>query len=222
MTTSRTVPDSDQATRIDWLRSRAYMVWPYLLLTLLLGLVAFGGIYPAVVMWEDNLDSHVDYPGGLVWLIGGLATIVLSGAIGFLLYRRGLPIARKLSQEAEQRQLLAAAAPPAPTRPIGHTNDGQAIYPVLGYTAGGKPVTADRAVGLQPPQRGTNGLAIAALILAFAIAPVGLVLGFVARSQIDKSGQQGSGLALAAIIVGAVFTVINIATFLALAAMMGL
>jgi len=61
-------------------------------------------------------------------------------------------------------------------------------------------------------------LAIASLVLAFVLAPVGLILGFIARSQIAKNGQQGNGLALAGIIIGASFTVINI---VAIIAMMG-
>lgn len=55
-------------------------------------------------------------------------------------------------------------------------------------------------VGL-PPQR-TNGLAIAAFVLAFFFSLLGLILGYVARSQIRESGEGGAGLALAAIIIG--------------------
>lgn len=58
----------------------------------------------------------------------------------------------------------------------------------------------------------TNGLAIASLV--FGIVPclsgiVALALGFVARSQIKKSNgaQKGSGLALAGIILGAIWLV---------------
>jgi Domain of unknown function (DUF4190) len=62
------------------------------------------------------------------------------------------------------------------------------------------------------PKTGTNGLAIASLVCGivgcFTItAIVAIVLGFVARNQIEQSGgtQQGSGMALAGIILGFVW-----------------
>ena len=61
----------------------------------------------------------------------------------------------------------------------------------------------------QPVQRRTNGLAIASLICScagvfFLPAVLGVVFGFVARSQITRSNglQRGGGLAIAGIIVG--------------------
>jgi hypothetical protein len=64
------------------------------------------------------------------------------------------------------------------------------------------------------PQSGTNGLAIGALVASFLCWPVGLILGFIARSQIQRTGQGGNGLALAAIIIsfiGAAIAVVVIA-----------
>ncbi len=55
-------------------------------------------------------------------------------------------------------------------------------------------------------RRPTNGLAIAALVVAFVLAPAGIVLGVVARKQIRQTGEEGDGLALAGIVVGAVIT----------------
>lgn len=52
----------------------------------------------------------------------------------------------------------------------------------------------------------TNTLAIIALIAAFVIAPLGIVLGFIAQGQIKTSGEAGAGLAKAGIILGFVFT----------------
>src|SRR4051794_5703971 len=52
----------------------------------------------------------------------------------------------------------------------------------------------------------TNALAIAALVCALTIAPVGLGLGIAARKQIRRTGEQGDGLALAGIIIGAIGT----------------
>ncbi len=50
-------------------------------------------------------------------------------------------------------------------------------------------------------------LAIIAFILSFIVTVVGLVLGIVALIQTKRTGARGSGLAVAAIILGALFTV---------------
>jgi hypothetical protein len=58
----------------------------------------------------------------------------------------------------------------------------------------------------------TNPMAIAALVCSLAgiltiiSAPVGAILGHVARRQIKEKGEQGDGMALAGIIVGWVLT----------------
>jgi hypothetical protein len=52
----------------------------------------------------------------------------------------------------------------------------------------------------------TNPMAIAALVCALTIAPVGLGLGIAARKQIRRTGEQGDGLALAGIIIGGIVT----------------
>jgi hypothetical protein len=49
----------------------------------------------------------------------------------------------------------------------------------------------------------TNTLAIVALVAAFFFAPAGIICGFIARSQIKVTKEQGDGLALAAILIGA-------------------
>lgn len=61
-----------------------------------------------------------------------------------------------------------------------------------------------------PQQQGTSALAIGALISAFVCSPVGIILGFVARSQIRKTGQSGDGIATAAIVVGVVSILLGI------------
>lgn len=69
----------------------------------------------------------------------------------------------------------------------------------------------------QPPypqaKGGTSPLAIGALISAFLCSPLGILLGFVAKSQIRKTGQSGDGLATAAIIVGIVSLLLGIVLF---------
>jgi hypothetical protein len=55
-------------------------------------------------------------------------------------------------------------------------------------------------------RRPTNQLAVVALVLAFLCAPAGLVVGVLARRQIRQTGEDGEGLALAAVIVGGIAT----------------
>ncbi|TKJ34216.1 DUF4190 domain-containing protein [Blastococcus sp. CCUG 61487] len=54
--------------------------------------------------------------------------------------------------------------------------------------------------------RPTNSLAIVALILSLTFAPAGLITGIIARRQIKRTGEDGDGLALAAVIVGGIVT----------------
>lgn len=64
----------------------------------------------------------------------------------------------------------------------------------------------------QMPRR-TNGFAIAALICGCAgfltgcTAPLGIIFGLIARSQIKTTHEDGNGMALAGIILGALVTV---------------
>jgi hypothetical protein len=61
-----------------------------------------------------------------------------------------------------------------------------------------------------PLARGTNIMAIMAIVFAFVFSPLGIVFGIIARKQISRTGEEGDGLALAGLIVGAVFTVIMV------------
>jgi hypothetical protein len=91
---------------------------------------------------------------------------------------------------------------------------GPAGYPVgdqTGYTQAGYPA-AYPGYGYGAPPAKTNPLAITSLVLALCgllcgvTAPVGAILGHVARRQIRERGEQGAGLALAGIIVGWILT----------------
>jgi hypothetical protein len=72
----------------------------------------------------------------------------------------------------------------------------------------------------QPPPTGptTNTMAIVSLVLSLAglltaiTAPIGAILGHVARKQIRERGEQGEGLAMAGIIVGWILTGIYVLT----------
>lgn len=55
--------------------------------------------------------------------------------------------------------------------------------------------------------RRVNGFAVSAFVVVFFASVVGLVLGYVALSQMKQTGERGHGLALAAVVLGWVFTV---------------
>jgi len=55
-----------------------------------------------------------------------------------------------------------------------------------------------------PP--GTNIMAILSLVFAFVFAPVGIVLGHIAKRQLRTSGEGGGGLASAGLILSYIFT----------------
>jgi peptidyl-prolyl cis-trans isomerase B (cyclophilin B) len=57
------------------------------------------------------------------------------------------------------------------------------------------------------PVQQTNGMAIAALVAALLFAPLGIIFGHIARAQIRRTGEAGSGLALAGLIIGYLFTI---------------
>jgi hypothetical protein len=62
----------------------------------------------------------------------------------------------------------------------------------------------------------TNGLAIASLVCSLVglvtciSAPVGVVLGHIARRQIRATGEEGSGMATAGLVVGYIFTALGL------------
>jgi Domain of unknown function (DUF4190) len=101
-------------------------------------------------------------------------------------------------------QYPASGAPPYPST-------GQPYEQQYAPTPYGQPQYA--AYG---PQSRTNGLAIASLVCSLAglvtciSAPVGVVLGHVAKRQIRQTGEQGEGLANAGLWVGYILTVLGV------------
>jgi len=91
-----------------------------------------------------------------------------------------------------------------------------------GYPVSGQPIPEGYAPPMYPgypyppPARPTNGMAIAALVCSLAglatciSAPVGAILGHIARKQIRERGEGGDGLALAGIIVGWILTALMV------------
>ncbi|WP_395306875.1 peptidylprolyl isomerase [Mycobacterium sp. AMU20-3851] len=60
-----------------------------------------------------------------------------------------------------------------------------------------------------PPAKPTNPLAIASLVCAFLIAPLGVVFGHISLYQIKRSGEDGRGLAIAGLVIGYLLTVLG-------------
>jgi hypothetical protein len=94
--------------------------------------------------------------------------------------------------------------PPTVAAPMAFTHSGEPIYPVVGYTSGGQPVTADQVAGPIPAASNprTNSYAVVALVLGLILGPLAIPFGHIARTQIRRTGEQGAGMALAGLILG--------------------
>ncbi|MEU7931173.1 DUF4190 domain-containing protein [Micromonospora echinofusca] len=116
---------------------------------------------------------------------------------------------------------------PVPTQPTGSDPYAPADPYAADPYAGGDPYAGMKHASGQPgpaayppaypnygyaPAMRTNGLAIAALVLALVgigscvTAPIGAILGHVAQKQIRETGEGGEGMAKAGIIVGWIVT----------------
>ena len=93
----------------------------------------------------------------------------------------------------------APAYPPPPTAyPV----------PVSGYPAPGYPAPGYAPVYAQTAP--TNTMAILALVFAFVFAPLAIVFGHMAKKQLRTSGEQGEGLATAGLVMGYIFTSLEV------------
>ena len=118
------------------------------------------------------------------------------------------------AQPAYPPQSVYPAEPAVPAQPTyppqGPPAVGAAPYGSVPPGYAGYGTASPYAPYGQPVQQKTNGLAIAALIcgicgfLLFVPGILGIIFGFIARSQIRQSNgqQKGNGMALAGIIVG--------------------
>jgi hypothetical protein len=122
-------------------------------------------------------------------------------------------------QGYQQQGYQQPGYPPSGYQQSGYQQPG---YPQPGYPQPGYPQppagTYGAYYGYQPqypppPARGTNIMAIMAIVFAFVFSPLGIVFGIIARKQIARTGEEGDGLALAGLIVGAVFTAIMVLYF---------
>lgn len=105
-----------------------------------------------------------------------------------------------------------------PQDPFASPGDPAQQPPGYGQPPAGQPGYGQQPTGYPPPgygqppygqppygqAQGTNGMAIAALVTSLLCSPLGIILGFVAKGQIKKTGQSGNGLATAGIVIGVV------------------
>ncbi|CAM3655944.1 DUF4190 domain-containing protein [Mycolicibacterium frederiksbergense] len=71
------------------------------------------------------------------------------------------------------------------------------------------------------PAPSTNSMAIAALVCSLVLAPLGIVFGHIALSQINRTGEEGRGLAIAGLVIGYIFTAIAVLWFVVFAVFLG-
>jgi hypothetical protein len=121
---------------------------------------------------------------------GSVFTMVLLVAVGLAVLAAGLVLR------------LRPSSTPAVAPPIAHTPDGAPVYQVVGYTADGRPITADQAVGYQQFNPKTNSVAVVAFIMRFVFAPLAVPFGHIARGQIRRTGEQGGAFALTGLVLG--------------------
>jgi hypothetical protein len=91
-----------------------------------------------------------------------------------------------------------------PASPYGQQPYGQQPYPPYGHQQ-------YPGHGYPQPTSGTNGLAIASLVLAFFCSLAGLICGIIALNQIRERRQEGRGLAIAGIVISCISIVAGIA-----------
>ena len=85
----------------------------------------------------------------------------------------------------------------------GQSQPGHTGYPPPG------PGPYQMPGGYPPPvKRGTNTMAILALVCAFLFAPAGIVLGVLARREIRRTGEEGWGLATAGVVISIAYMAI--------------
>ncbi len=105
-----------------------------------------------------------------------------------------------------------SAGHPSAPRSAGHTPLPGGGYPPppAGYppSPGVYPGAAYAPPGYPPRSQGTNGFAIAALIFGIIGGVLlGFIFGFIALSQTRRTGQNGRGMAIAGIVLSAMWTI---------------
>jgi hypothetical protein len=103
---------------------------------------------------------------------------------------------------------------PYSPNPYGPSPYGPSPYGPSPYGPG--PYGGQQPYPVYGPQGRTNALAIASLacslggLITCLSAPVGIVLGHIARRQIRETGEQGEGLATAGLWIGYILTILGV------------
>jgi hypothetical protein len=133
------------------------------------------------------------------------------------------PNAQQPQQPPYSDPYAAPQQPGSPAAPYGQPGSPAAPYSGQPYTGqpytgqeygqqysapyGGQPYGGQQyPAGGYPQSPSTNVMAILSLVFAFVFAPVGIVLGHIAKKQIKERGEQGSGLATAGLVLSYIFT----------------
>lgn len=66
-------------------------------------------------------------------------------------------------------------------------------------------------VQYRPYSPGFSGRAVAALLFAWLLPPLGVILAINARLDIRSSGRRGMGIAITALVMGAILTIADVA-----------
>jgi hypothetical protein len=82
------------------------------------------------------------------------------------------------------------------------------------------PMAPVTMVYAMPPQR-TNSMAIAALVSSLVLAPLGIIFGHIALSQIKRTNEDGKGLAIAGLVIGYLFTGFALLWFISVGLFLG-
>jgi hypothetical protein len=69
-------------------------------------------------------------------------------------------------------------------------------------------------MSVPPPTARTNVMAIVSFVAAFVVPVAGLVLGYMAKNQIRRTGEEGRGLATAGIWIGMAGTIFGVVFFI--------
>ena len=145
---------------------------------------------------------------GIIAGCGGLFVLLLRRASRPLFPHGGNVAVRSAAMAPMTAGFLVTAYAPATTSATAGAPEASGV-PQLGAPWPAAPVAL---------ASGTNGMAIGAFVCGLlGISAVAIVLGFIARNQITRSGgrEGGAGLALAGIILGFIWVAISVLIFIA-------
>lgn len=93
---------------------------------------------------------------------------------------------------------------PTGPKPIGFTDAGEPVYPIVGYTPDGRPVAADKIHSTAPSgaHPRINPLAVTAIVLAVTVPPLAILFGHAALREVRRTGERGDCLAIAGLVFG--------------------